>query len=192
MVRLAIIAVAFGLLLVSVEKPAGAAPPTPATTCEDRIQISDAINGLANATDRRDWEAAEALLAPEVDLGYRMVDSPAAPIRQRLTPAQFVEASRAVLPGYLHTQHLIGNLVVQVIGDHAMANSQVWMTHYLPNDQGEPYWNVAALYRHELERTPAGWKIAAMHVEILYQTGNTHLSALAAARVKAGDVMTTP
>ncbi len=158
----------------------------------DRARIEDAIVGLANATDGRDWDAAKAVLADQVLLEYHIAGSAAAPIAQSMTADQFIAASKSVLPGYLHTQHLVGNMLVSVKGDGAVATSQVWMSHYLPNDQGEPYWNVAGTYRHELVRTKAGWRISAMRVNILYEMGNTRLSKLAGERVKAGIIMTTP
>lgn len=157
----------------------------------DRAGIEDVIVGLANAVDARNWGAAKALLADQVQLEYHAAGGDA-PIKQRMTPDQFIAASKLTLPGYLHTQHLIGNLVITVRGKSADAASQVWMSHYLPNDQGEPYWIAAGTYHHQLVRTRTGWKISAMRVTVLYELGNSRLPKLAGERVKAGTIMTTP
>ena len=140
----------------------------------------------------RDWGAVKSLLADSVLVEYSIASGSAAPVKQLMSPDKFVDISKMTLPGYLHTQHLVGNLVVTVKGDHAEANSQVWMSHFLPNDEGESYWNVVGTYHHELVRTRTGWKISTMGVSILYEMGNTRLPALAGARVKAGVIMKTP
>ncbi|WP_164857086.1 nuclear transport factor 2 family protein [Sphingomonas crocodyli] len=164
----------------------------PAAALQDRAEIEEVVVGLANATDSRDWRGVEALLADQVDLEYRTLTRDTPPIRQRVSPAQFVVASQGTLPGFLHTQHLIGNIVIRVEGKRAEVVSQVWMSHYLPADQGPPYWNVAGTYRHDLVKTRSGWKISAMHVVILFETGNDRLQALAAERVRAGLIATAP
>jgi 3-phenylpropionate/cinnamic acid dioxygenase small subunit len=180
-------------LLAVAACPIEAGQPAPSVRAfQDRVAIEEVVVALANATDSRDWQRVEKLLTDQVDLGYRSLVRSDAPIRQRTSPAQFVAASKATLPGFLHTQHLIGNMAIDVQGDRADVSSQVSMSHYLPNDAGLPYWIVVGTYQHKLVRTASGWKISAMDVLILFELGNDRLQKLAAERVKAGLGKTTP
>ena len=84
------------------------------------------------------------------------------------------------------------NPIVLIDGDRARVTSSVHATHYLPNDRGEPYWVFVGTYEHELVRTPAGWRIALMRAHKRFDLGKKDLPSLASARVKAGQVATTP
>jgi 3-phenylpropionate/cinnamic acid dioxygenase small subunit len=176
---------------------AGSGPsggPTSSTGLADRAQIEDVIFGFANEVDARRWDAAQALLAGQVELGFPAGDAPpSAPLQTRtLSAGDFIAASQSQLPGFLHTQHMVTNAVVTVDQDRATVRSQMQISHYLPTDSGESYWIVVGTYDYGLVRTPAGWKIARMDVHKLFELGNRKLPDLAAQRVRAGQIATTP
>jgi hypothetical protein len=160
----------------------------------DRAQIEDVISALALTVDQRRWDAARATLADEVELGYPSdQNGQPGPLQiSRISADAFIAASRAQLPGYLHTQHMVTNPLVTVERDRAHVKSQMQLSHYLPNDEGEAYWIVVGTYDYDLIRTPAGWRISAMHVNKLFELGNARLPALASKRVAAGQIATGP
>jgi hypothetical protein len=160
----------------------------------DRAQIIDVIGSVGFYADQRRWDLVEAAFAEKTVIDYRSHGTAAAGQSepQALTPKEIVMAWQTQLPGYLHTQHLVTNSVVTVDGTRATAKSQVYATHFLPNEKGDDYWTFVGFYEHELQRTPAGWKITLMRANKLFELGNPDLPQLAAARVKAGQVATTP
>jgi hypothetical protein len=160
----------------------------------DRAQIVDVISSVGFYADQRRWHLVEAAFADRAVIDYRSHGTAAAGQNepQALTPKEIVMAWQTQLPGYLHTQHLVTNSIVTIDGTHAKATSQVYATHYLPNEKGDDYWTFIGFYEHELQRTAAGWKITLMRANKLFELGNPELPQLAAARVKAGQVATDP
>ena len=152
------------------------------------------ITSVAFYADQRRWDLVKAAFADRVVIDYTSSDTAAAGRRQAdaLTPDAIVTAWQTQLPGYLHTQHLVTNPIVVIDGDRARVTSDVHATHYLPNDKGEAFWVFVGTYEHELARTPVGWRIILMRANKRFELGNKDLPRLASARVKAGQVATTP
>ena len=124
----------------------------------DRAQIIDVIGSVGFYADQRRWDLVQAAFAERAVIDYRSHGTAAAGQSepQALTPKEIVTAWQTQLPGYLHTQHLVTNSIVTVEGTRAKATSQVYATHYLPNEKGDGYWTFIGFYEHELQRTPAG------------------------------------
>jgi hypothetical protein len=164
-----------------------------ASYLSDRAQIIDVIGSVGFYADQRRWDLVAAAFAEKAVIDYRSHGTAAAGQSepQALTPKEIVTAWQIQLPGYLHTQHLVTNSMVIVEGARATAKSQVYATHYLPNE-GDDYWTFVGFYEHELQRTPAGWKITLMRANKLFELGNPDLPQLAAARVKAGQIAIAP
>lgn len=170
------------------------APPvayTPAYLA-DRAQIEEVISAFALNVDRRRWPEAQALVAERIELGFPAGDDNSKLQSRQMSAAEFIASSKSQLPGYLHTQHLVTNPVISVTGDRATVVSQMQLSHFLPNDEGEPFWIVIGMYEYGLERGPAGWKISRMDVHKLFELGNRKLPELASRRVKAGQIATQP
>jgi hypothetical protein len=169
-------------------------PEEYAQSMNDRLQIIDVLSSVGFYADQRRWDLVEAAFAERAVIDYRSHETAAAGQSepQALTPHEIVTAWQSQLPGYLHTQHLIINPIVRIEGDRASATSQVYATHYLPNEEGDDYWTFIGFYEHELQRTPQGWKITLMRANKLFELGNPELPQLASARVKAGELATAP
>ena len=187
-----------GILAVMISSPTLAdGIPKPeaysASFLSDRTQIVDVISSVGFYADQRRWDLVEAAFAEKAMIDYRSHSTAAAGQSepQALTPREIVTAWQSQLPGYLHTQHLITNCIVAIDGERATATSQVYATHNLPNEGGD-YWTFVGFYEHELQRTHAGWKITLMRANKLFELGNPQLPLIAAARVKAGTIATTP
>jgi hypothetical protein len=160
----------------------------------DRAQIIDVIGSVGFYADQRRWDLVAAAFANPAVIDYRSSETAAAGSAepQRLTPEAIVTAWQSQLPGYLHTQHLITNPIVGIDGDRASVTSQIYATHYLPNDSGEDYWVFVGFYEHEMTRTPAGWKIGLMRANKLFDLGNRELPKIAGERVARGEIATAP
>ena len=112
-----------------------------ASHLSDRAQIIDVIGSVGFYADQRRWDLVAAAFAEKAVIDYRSHGTAAAGQiePQALTPKEIVTAWQTQLPGYLHTQHLVTNSMFIVEGARATAKSQVYATHYLPNE-GDDYW----------------------------------------------------
>jgi hypothetical protein len=192
-------AILAGIFIAILASPAAAdGIPKPdaytASYLSERTQIVDVISSVGLYADQRRWDLVEAAFAERAVIDYRSHGTAAAGQSepQALTPKEIVAAWQTQLPGYLHTQHLVTNSIVTIDGTRARGISQVYATHYLPNEEGDDYWTFIGFYEHELQRTPTGWKITLMRANKLFELGNADLPRIAAAKVKAGQVATSP
>lgn len=83
-----------------------------------------------------------------------------------------------MLAGFDCTQHLLGNVVVDIDGDDAHATCYLQAQHVLGGD----VFTVGGTYRDRISRTPDGWRIAERRLEPVWQTGDAGLVAIAAGR----------
>jgi hypothetical protein len=189
----------FGLTpaLTAGQASAGGLPPPAsynAAYLSDHAQIVDVITSVTFYADQRRWELVKAAFADKVVIDYTSSDTAAAGAAkaETMTPEQIATAWQSQLPGYLHTQHLLTGSIVTIDGDHGLVTSSIYATHFLPNDKGDAYWVFVGDYRQELARTPAGWRITKMQANKRFELGNKDLPAMASARVKVGQIATTP
>ena len=154
----------------------------------DRQAIIETVNAIGLYADFNQWDRVATQFANEVVIDYTSYASASvgAAEPEAISPQEVVTAWQTVLPGYDHTQHLIGNHQVSVSGDEATAVSSVHATHILRNDEGEDYWVFIGDYEHHLVRTPDGWKVDRMTANLRAELGNPELPRLAEERVASG------
>jgi len=139
--------------------------------------VTDVLARFVVALDDHDWEAVTACLAERVRRDYRSLTG-AEPDEPRA--ADLVAEWRSLLAGLDGHQHLLGPSVVEVDGDTARASTPVIGTHELAGDPGSP-WAVGGTYRFELCRDgDGGWRIAAIRLDVRWQTGDASLLTRAA------------
>ena len=133
--------------------------------------IKKTVTQLFTNTDQRNWSGVEAQLASKVTFDYStMSGNPPA----ELTPEEITTAWKAVLPGFTHTHHQIGNFLVETEESKAHVFCYGVATHYL-EDKGGNVWTVVGSYDFELEKITDRWRITAMTFHYKYQDGNTQL-----------------
>lgn len=147
----------------------------------DQYQIKATVNTLFINSDKHDWNGVEAQFAAKVLLDYSsMSGQPAA----TLTPQQITAAWKTVLPGFTHTHHQLGNMILDIDGDKAHVFAYGTATHYLQADGGN-VWAVVGSYDFDLIQQDGTWKIASMRFNYKYQDGNTNLVKRAMANVSS-------
>ena len=154
------------------------------TTDEEITKICYAI---FIGTDERDWNRVERAFAPAVLLDYSsMSGQPAA----TQTPQQIITPWKGLLPGFDHTHHQIGNVVVTSrLGRSGPVDATLFCygtaTHHIANAPGGAIWTVVGTYDFHLARTGNGsWQVDKMTFHLKYQDGNLSLPKLAAERMK--------
>ncbi len=83
----------------------------PLSLLMDEREINRALTRFARAMDERDWEAAKAILSEDAtgELGTGPLNGPDA----------IIACIRHYLDGCGPTQHLLGNLLIEISGDTA-------------------------------------------------------------------------
>jgi hypothetical protein len=118
-------------------------------TLIDQRDIQYSLHRLARAMDERDWVSVAAGLADEViaDLGTGLLNG----------SEPTIAVMRRFLDACGTTQHLLGNVCVEVSGDNAVSRAYVHDTH-LSKDGTERFYTLGE-YRDTWKRRDGRWLI---------------------------------
>jgi SnoaL-like domain len=145
----------------------------------DRAEIIDTVSRIGFAADLREWDACRACFADEVRVDYTSLNGgEPATVRS----ADLVDGWSRVFAGFDVTQHAITNHDVAVDGDRAVCRSHFVARHLIRDAAAGGFWNLGGHYRHELARTPAGWKVTAMTMTWTWEEGDRALVQRASER----------
>lgn len=118
----------------------------------DREAIRDQLYRYCRAVDRGDRELMRSVYHPDATDHHGVFEGPA---------AEFVELDvDRVVPGLVLTQHLIGNVLIDLDGDVAHVESYVYASHRLAQPDGEQELVIWGRYLDRFERRAGAWKIA--------------------------------
>jgi hypothetical protein len=139
----------------------------------DRQEIVDTIVRYAHALDAKDWAAARACFAPEVEADYGDLrgTGPA-----RVSAEAFVDLRRRALER-LQTHHLSTNHLVTVEGDRATCVSATLIHRLDPARAADNTFDTLAHYTHTLSRTAHGWRITRVRQAVAWNRGNPAIHA---------------
>ena len=142
---------------------------------DPRIDVADSVARFLRAIDLRDWAAAEACMTSPMHLDY---SSFGAGDPADLTPSQVTAPWKALLPGFDHTHHQMGQLSITTEGATARVEGPVFGDHVI----GGEVWRVFGRYDIGLERGPNGWQLARLVFRYTHQSGPADLPERARAR----------
>ena len=121
----------------------------------DERDIYRNIVRIARAMDERNWPEIESLVAPDAtgDFGTGSLTS----------GAEIIALLRAFLDECGPTQHMIGNVLIEVSGDTATSRSYVADMHLGTGDLEGQYFRTLGDYHDTWARTANGWKLTRRH-----------------------------
>lgn len=121
----------------------------------DEREIGRALARFARAMDARDWAAATAILSPKAmgELGTGPLEGPEA----------IIGCIRHYLDGCGPTQHLLGNLLIEVAGDRAESRCYVSDMHLGAGDRSSLSFVTLGDYHDRWERIDGAWRLAHRH-----------------------------
>jgi len=125
----------------------------------DRALVADLVHRLGAALDGHDFAALGDLFTPDAE-----IVSPGGVATGRA--AVVAQATRNHVD-YTATQHLFGNLLIDLDGDRAEARAD--MVARLVREGLVPALTLGAAYRWRLIRTPAGWRFAGMRITAVWR-----------------------
>ena len=114
--------------------------------------ISRALTRIARAMDARDWDALLAELTDDAtgELGTGPL----------VSPAEIVALIRRYLDHCGPTQHLLGNLLVEVDGDRATSRCYVSDMHLGPAGKEHVTFATLGDYHDQWRRVDGAWKLS--------------------------------
>ena len=149
-----------GLLAAS---PAAAqAPPV-----EDRalIRIAD---GIDNAVDAKDWARARSFFADRVSIDFSTLSgAPPATIPSD----DLIKAWSDNLKPSKRSLHLRTNHEIAWAGERATVVSHGYAWNRMEGN-GDPLWEVWAVYEHAFERIGGAWKVTGFTFRMTHERGN--------------------
>jgi len=128
----------------------------------DRIEINDLLTRYAKAVDRKDWALYRTVFTADAHIDYRSAGGVEAGLDEMCA---WLDKSLAMFES---TQHLIGNVEVQVNGDQATVEAMFHNPLKLPDGN---IWVTGGWYHHDLVRTAEGWRSCKLTEESSYFHG---------------------
>jgi hypothetical protein len=116
-------------------------------------EISELIVRYGHAIDRRDTDLLETLFTEDATLSYGLFNGPAT--------ALFALQRGARLPGFLATHHAISNILIDVRGAEADAQSYLNVVHRAERNGVLQDEHVRARYLDRLRKRDGRWRFAA-------------------------------
>lgn len=128
----------------------------------DKLECAELVAKVARAIDRRDADLLASLFHPDATDDHGMFSG---------TAAEFVAWVVPVLATMKQTQHVIGQVLVEVAGDRARGESYFIAHHTLPGPEGDLFMIAAGRYLDTFERRGGRWKI--LHRHAVYDWNST-------------------
>lgn len=141
----------------------------------DREEITDLLIRYATALDTRDWHQFESCFTEDAIADYGTLGG-------RNQGREAIRNAVAVLAGFDRTQHLLGNVSITVDADKAQAVCYLHAQHVIDVGDSIELLTIGGIYRDQIIRTPAGWRIAQRKLEPVWQSGDSDLISLAPQR----------
>jgi hypothetical protein len=129
--------------------------------------IASVVTHLVHHVDHKEWVELQGLFSDRVETDYRSLFGGDVSDQTR---GALVDGWRGMLQP-IATQHLLGPLVVHHEDSRAVARCHVRAWHHRPGSDGGE-WMIAGHYVFRLAKEQSGWKIAAMRLELFYETGD--------------------
>ena len=129
----------------------------------ERAKIEDLLNRYATALDGRDWDVLDEVFAPDATAHFQGIGH----YEDR---DAIVAVIRSVLGQCGPTQHLLGNMRIEINGQEAQSKCYLQAIHAGLGKYASEKMTVWGEYRDKLKRTPQGWRIvhrelAGIHAE---------------------------
>jgi 3-phenylpropionate/cinnamic acid dioxygenase small subunit len=132
----------------------------------DREAIGAVCVRYATALDQRDWSLLAECFEPDAVGDYGDLG--------RLDGYGEIERTcRAALEPLTASQHLVGNIAVDLDGDAARSTCAFQAQHVRPGTPGGDLFVVAGNYRDRFVRRDDGWRIAHRRIEVVWTDGNS-------------------
>jgi hypothetical protein len=135
----------------------------------DRTVVIEFIDSIFDTVDAKDWDAAERLFTPAVDLDFTSLagGEPAT-----VSNVQLVDGWRQGLHRGKQSFHMVGHYRVRVDGDTAAVTVKGYAYNALAEELGGGMWEVWGDYDIPLRRAGADWQATGMTFRAWHTRGD--------------------
>jgi hypothetical protein len=124
----------------------------------DRLELMDLMARYSHAVDTRAWDELDRVFTPDARIDYSAFGGSVG------TLAETKAYLASVMPGFVGSQHLVSNPILEIEGDAATGRTMCFNPMVVPRpdgDAGEPRVFFCGLwYLDRFVRTADGWRIA--------------------------------
>jgi len=145
---------------------------------DDFHAITRKVYEYAWGIDTRDWALYRSIFSERVCMTFTSYNGN--PPSEMLAD-DWVSGVKVLFTGLHATQHTLSNPLVEVEGDRARCRMYMQAAHFFVTDQGGNEYTLGGYYDDSLCRTPDGWRIDAVTLNVLWHRGNRHIMELATA-----------
>jgi 3-phenylpropionate/cinnamic acid dioxygenase small subunit len=130
----------------------------------DKQEITELFVRYTTALDTKDWALLESCFTEAPAFVH--------PGGQLRGFEEILARTSAALDPLDATQHLLGNITVEVSGDTAHSTCYFQAQHVRAGTPGGELYIIAGRYADSLQRTPEGWRIAERVQTYMWRDGN--------------------
>ncbi len=120
----------------------------------DKLECTELVTRVARAIDRCDAVLLKTLFHPDATDDHGIFAGSA---------EEFIDWVMPVLATMKRTQHIIGQVLIEVDGDHAAGESYFIAHHAMSGPDGDVFMIAAGRYLDRFERRDGCWKISHRH-----------------------------
>lgn len=120
----------------------------------DKLECTELVTRVSRAIDRCDAISLKALFHPDATDDHGIFVGSA---------EEFIDWVMPVLATMKRTQHIIGQVLIEVDGDHAAGESYFIAHHAMSGPDGDVFMIAAGRYLDRFERRDGCWKISHRH-----------------------------
>lgn len=147
-------------------------------------QIISTISTVFSGVDAKDWQRIKQAMGDKVVIDYTSLNGGTPGVQ---TPEEITDAWAALLPGFDKTIHQISNFKITIKGNEATAHYSGTGEHFIKND----VWRVEGTYETSLEKQKDKWRVTKHKFNLLKQSGDMALPAMAMEAVKTKEAEKT-
>lgn len=125
---------------------------------QDKEEIHELIDRYGAALDEKRWDDWEGTFAEEVVTDY--------PWGVNHGRAGMGEKAAEILKDFKQTEHLSGNVIIELDGDRATSRRNCWIICIRPEDRPGVHFTEGGVYRCEHVRTAEGWRFSRIQLDI--------------------------
>ncbi len=139
---------------------------------EDLLELCDLRYRYALGIDTRDWPLHRSVFTDEITVDFSSYSGrPPA----RMSADQWVQGLQPLFTGLAASQHTMTNPRATVDGDRATLQMYMQAEHVLDLDDPDSWFTLGGYYTDGMTRTPAGWRIEAVTLTVLWRRGRPEI-----------------
>lgn len=150
---------------------------------EDRYAIIEVMSNYAAGLDARDWALWRDVFTDETVFDLSSWNK--IPARS-LDTDRVVKSQARIFAELITTQHFLTNHRITIEGDQARGIAHMRAEHWLLEDDGSTSrYTMFGYYDDRFVRTPDGWKMCAMQLNVTHTEGDRRVMTKAEQRAKS-------